>query len=79
MSHGQIGTLSWAYGKENHYRGQPGTCRWCGDRLRKEDPDYEFGGYRGNGRFCSLRCGYQWAVAYLGTPATTPSESERKP
>jgi hypothetical protein len=57
-----MGTTSVFYGKPFGYRNRPGTCRWCGDPLRREEPEYERGGYRANGLFCSLRCGYQWAV-----------------
>lgn len=59
-----MGTLSYSYGKPFRYRSVPGTCRWCGDKLRSENPGGR-GGYRDNGRFCSLRCGYQWAVRRL--------------
>lgn len=55
-----MGTLSFTYGKPYGYRRLPGTCRWCGDKQRPENPGGA-GGYRDNGRFCSLRCGYQWA------------------
>jgi hypothetical protein len=59
-----MGTLSHTHGKPQGYRGKPGTCRWCGCRLpRSEGPD---GGYRDNGVFCSLRCGFQWAVRQFG-------------
>jgi hypothetical protein len=58
-----MGTLSFSYGKPFGYLFKPGTCRWCGDRLRKEVPDDKRGGYRDNGKFCSLRCGFQWAAA----------------
>jgi len=69
-----MGTLTWGFGKPYGYAGNPRTCFWCGDRLRREwvtDPDsatpgakiyLTLGGYQGNGRFCSLRCGYQYAV-----------------
>jgi hypothetical protein len=60
-----MGTTSWGYGKYFGYSGKPGTCRWCGDRLRREDEGDQRRGYRDNGHFCSLRCGYQWAVARL--------------
>lgn len=82
-----MGTISHGYGKPYGYRREPGTCRWCGDRLRyvrvsahdgdKDDPTYREeaggwatvraarpGGYQ-DGLFCSLRCGYQWAVSRL--------------
>jgi hypothetical protein len=59
-----MGTLSFTYGKPFGWRGEPGTCRWCGERLRRENPGGA-GGYRDNGLFCSLRCGYQWAVRQL--------------
>lgn len=60
-----MGTLSYSYGKPFGYQDKPHTCRWCGDPLRREWPEDERGGYRDNGYFCSLRCGYQWAVALL--------------
>ncbi len=82
-----MGTLSYAYGKPFGYRAVPGTCRWCGDKLRyervgadesdKANPTYREerggwatvlavkpGGYQ-DGVFCTLRCGYQWAVRAL--------------
>lgn len=78
------GTLSHGFGKPFGYRHVPGTCRWCGEKLRfrrvmatdadKGNPTYQEerggwatiraarpGGYQ-DGKFCSLRCGYQWAV-----------------
>ena len=74
-----MGTLTWGFGKPFGYEGKPGTCQWCGDRLRREkaiDPKsaepypgnvvlLEQGGYQGNGLFCTLRCGYQWAIRAL--------------
>lgn len=62
-----MGTTSAYYGKPFAYRQVPDTCRWCGDRLKREFPDWN-PGYRGNGKFCSLRCGYQWAVR-MAAPA----------
>ena len=56
-----MGTLSFTYGKPFGYKGRIHTCRWCGDKLRPEDKGGA-GGYRDNGIFCSIRCGYQWAV-----------------
>jgi len=82
-----MGTLSYHNGKQYGYEGKPGTCRWCGDKLRyrrvlasdsdKANPTYRNDPYRGasiraalpgdyeDGKFCSLRCGYQWAVRAL--------------
>ena len=79
-----MGTLSYSYGKPFGYRGVPGTCRWCGQKLRyirvtaddsdKTDPTYRDAPYSGasiraakpggyqDGLFCTLRCGYQWAI-----------------
>jgi hypothetical protein len=62
-----VGTLSCNYGKPYGYQGKPGTCRWCGDPLRREDAGDKRGGYRDNGHVCTLRCGYQWAVAFLNS------------
>ena len=61
-----MGTLSYSNGKRFGYTGRPGTCRWCGDKLRLEFPEDTRGGYRDNGQFCSLRCGFQWAVRKFG-------------
>ena len=61
-----MGTLSFSYGKPYGYQGHPETCRWCGDKLTKERPDSSHNGYRGNGFFCSLRCGFQWAARQFG-------------
>jgi hypothetical protein len=46
-----MGTLSHHYGKPFGYKGLPGTCRWCGEKLRyqrvtaddpnKADPTYK--------------------------------------
>ena len=63
-----MGTTSFSYGKPYGFRERAGTCRWCGDRLRPENPG-GIGGYRDNGWFCSLRCGYQWAVRRAGNRA----------
>jgi hypothetical protein len=87
-----VGTLTHSYGKRYGYRGHPGTCRWCGDKLRHErvmadesdkaDPTYreERGGWATvlatkagayqDDLFCSLRCGYQWAIARLRKDST---------
>jgi hypothetical protein len=82
-----MGTLTYGGGKPYGYAGRPGTCRWCGDKLRrtrvtagdsdKANPTYQEevaswatvmadtpGAYQ-NGFFCSLRCGFQWAVRRL--------------
>lgn len=40
-------------------------CRYCGKPLRK-DPYREGYGYCGEGVFCTLRCGYAWAVRKVG-------------
>lgn len=50
-----MGTLSYSYGKPYGYKDEPDTCIWCGEKLID-------GGYRNNTWFCTLRCGYQWAV-----------------
>jgi len=61
-----MGTLSFSNGKPegHHSPGTPGdgTCAWCGELMRPEHPGCADLGYRGNGVFCSLRCGFQWAV-----------------
>jgi hypothetical protein len=63
------GTLSHAGGKP---RGpvekitEADHCRWCGDRLAPEWPNSDGVGYRDNGVFCSLRCGFQWAALQFG-------------
>jgi hypothetical protein len=79
-----MGTISHGFGKPFGYTGAPGTCRWCGDKLRyrrvvatdadKGNPTYRADPYSGasiraakpggyqDGKFCGLRCGYQWAV-----------------
>lgn len=36
-------------------------CKYCGKRLRKAQ-FFEGYGYDGNGFFCTLRCGFGWAV-----------------
>jgi hypothetical protein len=61
-----MGTLTYRGGKPRGYLGLAGTCRWCGGKLRHTDG--RNGGYQGNGHFCSIRCGYQWAVERLGRP-----------
>jgi hypothetical protein len=61
-----MGTLSFSYGKRYGYQGKTRTCRWCGGNLHLENRTDMRGGYRDNGAFCSLRCGYQWAVANIG-------------
>jgi hypothetical protein len=64
-----MGTLSHSYGKPFGYQRLPRTCRWCGDKLRPGDVEGDPRlGYRGNGRFCTLRCGYQYAVMVTGPP-----------
>ena len=62
--HWELGTLSHRGGKSFAHKGKPGTCLWCGDKLHPEN-EGGIGGYRDNGHFCSLRCGYQWAVRSL--------------
>ena len=53
-----------------NYDSVKGTCLWCGRKLRAyrwRHKDYakaqgkEWGDY-GDGHFCGLRCGYQFAV-----------------
>jgi len=61
-----MGTLSFSNGKgEGHHTPNTpydGTCLWCGEQMRLELPGNDKPGYRANGVFCSLRCGFQWAV-----------------
>ena len=38
----------------------PGTCLWCGQKLRKHYDFFEKLGPYNDGYFCSLRCGYQF-------------------
>lgn len=58
-----------------HATNKPDTCLWCGKRL----PAARNGrrGYYGNGFFCTLSCGYLFAVtaARDGT-RMKPKESE---
>lgn len=47
---------------------KPGTCLWCGAKLRgelykKPGPDRRLGDY-GDGFVCGLRCGYQLGVMF---------------
>lgn len=44
------------------YRGQPGTCLWCGRKLRKQWDFCTDVGYQSNGKFCTLRCGFRFGV-----------------
>lgn len=51
-----------------NYDSVKGTCLWCGRKLRRfryRDAEHnegkEWGDY-GDGHFCGLRCGYQFAV-----------------
>lgn len=37
------------------------TCLYCGKQLRKAQ-FHDGLGYDGNGIFCTLRCGFAWAV-----------------
>jgi hypothetical protein len=42
---------------------EPGTCLWCGKKLRRcQHGSGERGDY-GDGFFCGLRCGFAFAVA----------------
>ena len=57
------------------YTGEPGTCFWCGRRLRRKTVPAEpaepgaakigaqsrLGGYQDD-TFCGLRCGYQFGL-----------------
>lgn len=52
------------------YDGVPDSCLWCGRKLRAyryrgtdhaKEAGLEKGDY-GDGHFCGLRCGYQFAV-----------------
>lgn len=45
---------------------KPGRCRWCGQKLRKEQFGEGSGGY-GDGKFCGLRCGYMFGVEMAKT------------
>lgn len=63
-----MGTTSYSYGKPYHYRGQPGTCRWCGDKLRykrvmaddsdRDNPTYKKEPYSGASIRAALPGGY---------------------
>ena len=64
-----MGTLSYSYGKRYGYQGRPGTCRWCGDKLRyrrvsadesdKANPTYRDDPYQGASVRADRPGGYQ--------------------
>jgi hypothetical protein len=45
-----------------HATNEPGTCLWCGHKLRQKKGHEKPGDY-GDGHFCGLRCAYQFGVA----------------
>lgn len=50
-------------------------CVQCGKPLRKWVDGV---GYCGNGHFCSLRCGFRYAVAVKRAIENTPRKSVRR-
>lgn len=58
--------MSNPWGKQHRFNAsnKPGTCLWCGRKLRPWGaPDADLGtGYAGTGHFCSLSCGFRFAV-----------------
>ena len=63
-----MGTLSHHFGKPFGYKGNPATCRWCGDTLRHKrvmagDSDRGDPTYRDEGGWATVRAarsgGYQ--------------------
>lgn len=68
------------------YEGEPDSCLWCGRKLRayrwrNEDTAKAMGKERGDygdGHFCGLRCGYQFAVRFadLGRRLTRIGEGK---
>lgn len=43
---------------------EKGTCCWCGRKLRRQRFGKKDWGDYGDGFFCGLRCGYQFAVMH---------------
>jgi hypothetical protein len=51
--------MNWA--RPFGFIGTPGTCKWCGLKLRKQRFGDGRGDY-GDGHFCGLRCAYKFAI-----------------
>lgn len=46
---------------DNNYQGKPGTCLQCG-KVLKHEHGLPGPGYMADGLFCSISCGYRWAL-----------------
>lgn len=50
---------------EIHRTNEPGTCLWCGKKLRKSKiHNGAFKGDYSDNAFCGLRCGYSFGVTF---------------
>lgn len=61
--------------------GEPGTCLWCGRKLRASSGPFAIAGHRGDyadNAFCALRCGYSFGVwaARLGFRLAPRSDAQ---
>lgn len=60
---------------------KPGTCRWCGRKLRspvhipKDRAKSRRGDY-GDDTFCGLRCGYQFGLALSKERVLKPTKEQ---
>ena len=45
------------------FGGDKGTCYWCGVKLRYQWDSAKNVGHYSSGYFCTLRCGFRFAVA----------------
>jgi hypothetical protein len=69
--------------KPFHATNNPGTCLWCGHILRPDQYRRGHVGYEGNDHFCTLRCGFAFALAMakngkLFEPKPEPPTVERR-
>lgn len=54
--------IHWIHNRVGHRTNAPGTCLWCGRKLRKSQIHPEEKGSYGDNAFCGLRCGYSFGV-----------------
>ena len=54
--------LRHAFSEKIDRTNEPGTCLWCGRKLRKFHLNDGSKGDYGDNAFCGLRCGYSFGV-----------------
>lgn len=65
--------------KDSKRTNEEGTCLYCGARLHPTPYHAEPGatGYRGQGYFCTMTCGWRFGLAFAGNGRRLTPEAER--